>query len=118
MMAFILYKKLVDACINIAPISEIKEIIPDMVEIVKNFNVKYLKVAFITKHTRYWLQKNFGDNALPIYDTIMATNVMRKKGLDIEHLEEYWEVMVDKAHCQEVSLVKLERQLFEYFYDK
>lgn len=111
------YKKLVDICLSIKDINE--EFISNLFEGVKEFNksVKNLNVAFITKHTRYWLYRNLGLNALPIYDSIMANYVMQKI-IDIKDLQEYWRVMIAKANQLGIGLVPLERQIFKYAYEE
>ena len=71
-----------------------------------------LSSSFITKHIRFWLYKKLGEDALPIYDSIMAIEVMRKKEPYITDLEEYWTVMVSKAKREGIKLMPLERQIF------
>ena len=111
------YQRLVDACLSTHDINEAS--ISNLVEIVKEFNksVKNINVAFITKHTRYWLYRNLELNALPIYDSIMANYVMQK-AIDIKDLQEYWKVMIAKANQLEIGLVPLERQIFKFAYER
>ena len=112
------YHELVDACLNVKCISD--NSIKYLVSAVERFNrrVKNLGVAFITKHTRFWLHKSLGEsNALPIYDSIMARNVMTKDSAQSKDLAEYWTVMSEKARSLHVGLVPFERQLFRYFYN-
>ena len=111
------YQQLVDACLSTQDINEAS--ISKLVEVVKEFNksVKNINVAFITKHTRYWLYRNLELNALPIYDSIMANYVMQK-AIDIKDLQEYWEVMIAKANQLEIGLVPLERQIFKHAYER
>ena len=111
------YQRLVDVYLSTKDINEAS--IDKLVEVVKEFNksVKNINVAFITKHTRYWLYRNLELNALPIYDSIMANYVMQK-AIDIKDLQEYWKVMIAKAKQLEIGLVPLERQIFKYAYER
>lgn len=75
-----------------------------------------MAVAFITKHSRFWMHRNMSDNMLPIYDSTFSENVMQKgKTAYCRHLPAYWKGMIDKAEKEHVSLTSLERQLFNYF---
>ncbi len=58
--------------------------------------------------------RNLGDDALPIFDSIMAVWVMRLSYPDWAHLPEYWKVMIDKDHKEGLSLRALERRVFIY----
>jgi len=111
------YKELVDACLGTTP--EDEGYVKKLVEVAKtaNISISNLGVSFITKHIRFWLYKNFGEDALPIYDSIMAIEVMRKKEPYITDLEEYWNVMVAKAKREKIKLMPLERQIFLYAFD-
>lgn len=110
------YQQLVNICLGTKDIDESS--ICKLVEAVNEFNksVKHLNVAFITKHTRYWLYRNLELSALPIYDSIMANYVMQR-GIDIKDLQEYWKVMIAKANQLGIRLVPLERQVFKYAYN-
>lgn len=91
-----------------------------MVDVVNEFDksVAHMGVAFITKHTRFWLNHTLGYNALPIYDSVMANCVMRKNVAETKHLSEYWTVMIAKARQLGIKLMPLERQIFKYAYEK
>lgn len=82
-------------------------------------NVCGLDVSFITKHTRFWLQKNNKENPLPIFDNIIAKGLFNNKA-KITLLKQYWNCMIYKALSLNngMSLLALERQLFNYFNDK
>ena len=110
------YQDLVDACLSMRDITE--ETLDVLVEAVSEFNraVKFINVAFI-KHTRYWLYRTLEENALPIYDSIMAGYVMQRNA-DIKDLREYWDVMFAKAKQLGIGLVPLERQIFKYAYEE
>lgn len=110
------YQQLVDACFMAKDISEPS--VDIIVKAVSEFNkaVRNLGVAFITKHTRYWLYRNLGLNAFPIYDSIMANCVMKKGTAEVRDLLEYWRVMIAKSTQLGVKLVPLERQIFKYAY--
>lgn len=111
------YQDLVDACLSMRDITE--ETLDALVEAVSEFNraVKFINVAFITQHTRYWLYRTLEENALPIYDSIMAGYVMQRNA-DIKDLREYWDVMLAKSKQLGIGLVPLERQIFKYAYEE
>lgn len=112
------YTKLVDTCLSISDIGDSS--INILVDAVNEFDksVAHMGVAFITKHTRFWLNHTLGHNALPIYDSIMANYVMRKNTVETKHLAEYWSVMVAKAQQFGIGLMPLERQIFKYAYEQ
>lgn len=112
------YTKLVDTCLSISSISD--STINKLVDAVNEFDkaVAHMGVAFITKHTRFWLNRTLGNNALPIYDSIMANCVMRKNSAEAKHLSEYWSVMIAKAQQLGIGLMPLERQIFKYAYEQ
>ena len=111
------YTALVQCCLSTVDTS--KESIGKMVKAVCEFNksVVHIGVAFITKHTRFWLCRTLGDDALPIYDSIMADCVMRKNAVDPKHLAEYWTVMLAKSKQLGIGVKQLERQIFKYAYE-
>ena len=111
------YRQLANACLAIHEVNDTT--IDRMVKAVRDFNksVKNLSVAFITKHTRYWLHSTLGMDALPIYDSIMAVQVMQRGVPNVSDLSEYWKVMVAKAQQLGIGLVPLERQIFKYAYE-
>ena len=111
------YQRLVNVCSSVFDINE--QTISQLIEVISEFDmsVKNISVSFITKHTRYWLYKSLGNNALPIYDSIMANYVMQKKAPNLRHLAEYWNIMVDKAKDMNITLMSLERQIFIYAFD-
>lgn len=111
------YKSLVESCLSANDLSE--STINKLVAAVTEFNksVAHMGIAFITKHSRFWLNRSLGHNALPIYDSIMANCVMRKQSVETKHLSEYWKVMIAKARQLDIELMPLERQIFKYAYD-
>ena len=108
------YETLIKVCINTTEIND--ESISKLVKAVRSFDksVDHLGVSFITKHVRFWLIRTLGNNALPIYDSIMANEVMRLNAVNAKHLAEYWKVMAAKAKQLGIGLVPLERQIFQY----
>lgn len=73
-------------------------------------------VAFITKHSRFWMHRNLPNNMLPIYDSTFSINVMQKGNIaNMRDLRDYWQAMFEKAAQEHVSLSSLERQLFNYY---
>lgn len=112
------YKVLVNECLKVkeldgGSISSLCQIVREI-----NASVKYLGTSFITKHVRFWLYRNLGLNALPIYDSIMAKTVMNKRSVQIGNLEEYWLLMYYKSLELNVDLMPLERQIFKYSFDR
>lgn len=110
------YLNLVECCQAIRDVSD--ESIDMLLAAIKEFDasVKHMGVSFITKHTRYWLYRTLGSDALPIYDRIMARCVMRKESAHLRHLAEYWKVMIVKSKQLNISLMALERQIFKHQY--
>jgi len=72
-----------------------------------------LGISFITKHVHFWSAVCRGDDALPIFDRIMAQGLGVR--LDWGYLPAYWEEMQEKASSLDISVDALERQLFNYF---
>lgn len=108
------YKVLVDSCLKAKDIND--DSLEKLVKSVKDFYnaVPRMGVSFITKHTRYWLMRTLGNNALPIYDSIMAKCVMHKDTSELRNLANYWKAMKKKAEQEQVGLIPLERQIFKY----
>ena len=63
---------------------------------------------------RFWLYRSLGLDALPIYDSVMASEVMRRNAVSLKDLEDYWKVMIAKARQLNIQLMPLERQIFQY----
>lgn len=81
-----------------------------------NIGYKYMGVAYITKHARFWLYRNLGENTLPIYDSTFSQNLtMEGNVATFNYLLRYWEYMINQAAAVNVSLLALERQLFNYY---
>lgn len=80
-----------------------------------NVNVRNIGISFITKHTRFWLTRSLGGNALPIYDNVMAQNLMGRRNATETNLLLYWQRMINKAQYEDITLVALERILFHYY---
>ncbi len=77
---------------------------------------KGMAVAFITKHSRFWMHRNLPNNMLPIYDSTFSEHIMQRGTLACaRHLLPFWRCMVAKAEQEHVSLTSLERQLFMYY---
>ena len=108
------YETLINACLDTTEIGDGS--INKLVKAVRAFDksVDHLGVSFITKHVRFWLFRTLGENALPIFDSVMANEVMRLNTVNAKHLGEYWKVMAAKAKQLGIGLVPLERQIFQY----
>ena len=112
------YKILVNECLKVKEVNE--NTISTLCQLVREIiaSIKYLGVSFITKHVRFWLYRNLGKNALPIYDSIMAKTVMNKQSVQIWNLEEYWLQRYYKSLELKIDLMPLERQIFKYAFDR
>lgn len=81
-------------------------------------NVKGIGPSFLTKHTRFWLTKNNPRNPLPIYDSTFAVHIMQQNpryNAQFRHIIPFWNCMINKAREEHISLLSLERQLFNFF---
>ena len=108
------YNQLISSCLSINNTSdESIKVLSDAINLFDK-TVKNLSVSFITKHVRFWLYHNLKENALPIYDSIMAVEVMHRSAPTLKTLSDYWKAMVSKAKRLEISLMALERQIFLY----
>lgn len=110
------YKCLVNDCISITSINEyaINKIFNSVESLY--YSVKHMGVAFITKHTRYWMYKSVKYDALPIYDSIMAKFIMKKNSAEINQLKIYWNTMYEISKEKDINLMSLERQIFKVAY--
>ncbi len=109
------YLNLITACFETHNIDNVSlNTIRDAISVF-NANVKNIGLSFITKHTRFWLHHTLGNNALPIYDSRMASHVMGKTGLYLNDLVNYWEGMYQKALKENITIDQLERHLFVYW---
>ncbi|MBO5916344.1 MAG: hypothetical protein J6Q25_05470, partial [Bacteroidales bacterium] len=110
------YKCLVNDCVSITSINEyaINKIFNSVESLY--YSVKHMGVAFITKHTRYWMYKSVKYDALPIYDSIMAKFIMKKNSAEINQLKIYWNTMYEISKEKEINLMSLERQIFKVAY--
>ena len=110
------YQELVDACLSIKDNSDASMLI--MADAVRKFHSKRLRlgIAFITKHTRFWLEKVLEDAAFPIYDSIMAINVMHLSGPTQRSLPIYWKAMRNEASRRQTAAIPLERKIFKNFW--
>ena len=122
------YKKLIDTAIDFSGIDE-------LVNQISIFKTKSSNICtpFITKHTRFFSQRNKLLPFLPIYDSLLSEGLMQKwsnkykkyKKLNIpnspakksgqDELSFYWMNMVELSNELKMSLNKLERILFNHF---
>ena len=115
------YKVLVDVC------RSINEVTPEACDLLYNAISSFYKslqknkctglgVAFITKHTRFWMHKNLPEGMLPIYDSTFSIYVMKRgDNAQLRDLRAYWDVMIKKAEQEGISLAALERIIFNYY---
>ena len=115
------YRRLVSRCLNLK-----KHMLPDWIKAVSdwafqvNEDLKGFSTSFSTKHIRFWLYNKLQDESLPIFDDIIQSgfnnintyNLNLRKQTDLEF---YWKQMVEKSRKENISLVKLERLLFNYW---
>lgn len=107
------YNELVDMCLKVSDLTE--ESIDKLYDAFVRFNeVKYIGVSFITKHIHFWTYVNLKQNAFPIFDKVMSENLLHKK-VNFRNLKAYWRDMITKSKEENVSLMSLERQLFNNF---
>ena len=115
------YRKLVSRCLNLK-----KHMLPDWIKSVSdwtfqvNEDLKGFGTSFSTKHIRFWLYNKLKDESLPIFDDIIQSgfNSINSYNLNLrkrKDLEFYWKQMVEKSRKEKISLVKLERLLFNYW---
>lgn len=86
-----------------------------------------LNISFATKHVSLWQQYSNSNLVLPIYDNIMALNIMgryqldkqkRKMGLTFnkfDDLKVFWENMIAVANHLNIDVEVIERTLFNFF---
>ncbi|MDA9339329.1 hypothetical protein N9Q97_04155 [Flavobacteriaceae bacterium] len=114
------YRKLVSKCLNLEKhrlldwVKSVSDWIFECHEGLYGFNT-----SFSTKHVRFWMYKQFKENSLPILDTVIRDGFNRIQGnklsLSKESLEFYYKQMIVKSKKENISLIKLERLLFNYF---
>lgn len=108
------------------------ELVDATKKIITSKKSKYFNIAFATKHVSLW--QRFGtnfENPLPIYDSIIAKNIMgvvvfNKKtkkwdgftNNDWISLKLYWDNMLRVSEEYKISTIKIERQIFNYFREK
>lgn len=107
------YRRLVTACLDDGRTAESLARKAKAMNVAMQMQERRLGLSFITKHVHFWTSVTRGENALPIFDDIMARSLkLRPKW---EHLPIYWQGMEDKARSLGISIDALERQLFNYF---
>lgn len=105
------YKKLVHLCLTYEEDTE-ENLLTGIVEF--DLKSKNIGISFITKHIRFWLYKKLKENTLPIFDSVMSINLMNSKP-KFSNLLSYWKCMKKKSDEERISLMSLERQLFNHF---
>ncbi len=113
-----LYKQFVKTCRTTKNVSEeSRKLVFDAIKAFYNglHDKKFygMGVAFITKHSRFWMHRNLQDMMLPIYDSKLA-NLVMGKAASFAGLQAYWDCMIHKADIEKISLAALERILFTY----
>ena len=107
------YRRLVTACLDEGRTVESLARKARAMNVAMQAQDRRLGLSFITKHVHFWTAVTRGENALPVFDDIMAHGLkLRPKW---EHLPIYWQGMADKARTLGISVDALERQLFNRF---
>ena len=108
------YESLLSTCFQTKTDDE--KSISTLVQAVIKFDksIDHLGVSFITKHVRFLLYRTLKEDTLPIYDSVMAREVMLQTNPSVKQLAEYWKVMTAKAKRLGISLMSLERQIFQH----
>lgn len=123
------YKKLVNICLSTpipnnntleSALDAAQKSITDVYNAIISFHgtIKGIGPSFLTKHTRFWLTKNNPLNQLPIYDSTFAEHIMGYNSPcspQFNDIIPFWRCMITKANVEHVSLLSLERQLFNYW---
>lgn len=114
------YRQLVDRCLEIHEVTDdscmaVYNAIQSFQEGMGEIHYRGMGIAFITKHTRFWMHRNLPDSMLPIYDSTFSSKLMGKKTTSVRDLLPFWRGMIHKAAQEGVSLTALERQLFNYY---
>ena len=119
-----IYQELVNTCLaiydtNAKSRQTVFEACTHFQEALNRAKYKYMGVAYITKHTRFWLHQNLRNNTLPIYDSTFSIHITHEGGTaTFNYLSYFWEGMIEKASEENISLLSLERQLFNYYQKK
>ncbi|MDC1030933.1 hypothetical protein OAR08_00825 [Flavobacteriaceae bacterium] len=124
------YKKVVNNCLTLDLdtdwVNEVSELTFDLHEI---FGIR---TSFSTKHIRFWLYKKLKDNTPPILDEVIQGKKEDETGMWIsglnfynqdtpidrykkKDLKRYWIEMIKKSKEENISLLDLERILFNHF---
>lgn len=120
------YKELILFSLNE---NEPEKVLIELKKFIKSKKNNYINIAFMTKHISLW--QRFGTNfknPLPIYDSIIAKNIMgivtfdkkRKKwngftNNDWSSLLIYWKQMQEISKYLNVTTCQIERQIFNHF---
>ncbi len=117
------YSNLINCILQTQEIDNILQLLKTTIS-----NSSHINIAFFTKHIAFW--QRFGTTfsyPLPIYDSIMAKNLIGivqrdKKGRyvgftnnDFKHLKIYWENMIEISNQNNISSIVVERQIFNHF---
>ena len=124
------YKDMVSKCLNF-------DLENDWVNEVSDWTfdlhkIHGIKTSFSTKHIRFWLYKKLKENTPPIFDEVIQGKKYKKtgdwiSGLNFHNqnspidnykkndLKKYWIEMIRKSKEEKISLLDLERILFNHF---
>ena len=115
-----IYKELINVCINISGLTE--KDCKDLAKAAIEYKIPNIGVSFITKHIRFWTYRKLGENAYPIFDSIMAKNYYGKKTsfketkASFKNLPGYWWEMIKDSKRRNLSLMEYERKLFNIYH--
>lgn len=114
------YKTVVIDCLNIDSDTDWVDEVSDW-SFLLNEKIKNYNTSFSTKHIRFWLYKKLKKNTPPILDDVIQRGlnfynqdspIDRYKKKD---LKRYWVKMIKKSKEENISLLDLERILFNHF---
>lgn len=107
------YRRMVDSCLEEGRNADSLARKAKAMNTAMQVQGRRLGISFITKHVHFWTGPVRGENALPIFDNIMASGLRLR--LKWDHLPVYWRAMEEKAYRLGISVDALERQLFNHF---
>lgn len=115
------YTELVNVCREIKQLDDttretVFSAIIAFMEKLRKIGYRGMGIAFITKHTRFWMHRNLPNDMLPIYDSTFSYHIMHRGTIATpQDLPIFWSGMIQKATQENIHLTTLERLLFNHF---
>lgn len=110
------YKEFVDACSKIEGHTETDFVSAYTAVINLSKKVDYLGPSFATKHLRFWCYPKLKEWTFPPYDSVLASEYMKKKGLRYSDIIPYWKRIYTEAAEKKSNVMEYERQLFNLYH--